>query len=610
MAEDKATDWVRLIADHAKTLELILDGLVAEWRFAYSVHFDSGHELPIAGNQVDFCHAVRQCAEGNGRCKTDEAQAAQQAVLEKRPRVFYCHAGLLNIAVPLFVDGQNVATLICGKRRTDNPEQERKSQQSTLQIEDRLKLPAGQLFAARQQIPVVSEALLPHIVERLEKGALVIGGVLRDLKELDAKTAEMDVHVREVAATASAAGHLNQIVPLEIFWKRVNKSLRDICKAIGAELGLIMVSSKGDSDQFVIRSASTPKRSDMVGSAYRTTDCELLHKVVVAGAVLAPDLSAFIEDRLVLNISADLPGLSSAVLIHFDLSTSERAILALFGQHRPGARSSLPFEQEMSLLKLFTPQFANAYQNCTLVSEIERVERERRRFLQDVTHQLVGPLMGIMAHAENLQQGFVAAERIQNVYTDLLEQSRSTALRAKDFARFSMMLEEDAGGPMGASNLVRARITDVLIACARDVQGLGRSRRIQVHVDTTSVDALPELILDSALFRQAITNLLDNAVKYSDPGTQVAISAAVDTRNAYLYFTNYGIPITPADQPRLFERYFRTDEARKRVPHGTGIGLVIAQKIIQQHGGEVSVKPSELDGLRYRTTFSIRLPKA
>jgi two-component system, OmpR family, sensor histidine kinase SenX3 len=151
-------------------------------------------------------------------------------------------------------------------------------------------------------------------------------------------------------------------------------------------------------------------------------------------------------------------------------------------------------------------------------------------------------------------------------------------------------------------------ITGILIAAARNFQGVAKTKNIRIHVDEPSTDTLPELDVDYQLFIQAVSNLIDNGVKYSKPGTQVTIRAERQGNQALLHFENFGIRITQRNIERVFNRFFRTNDAKRRVPSGTGIGLGVARNIIQSHGGKLYVQPSVKTSQGYKTTFTIKLP--
>ena len=111
--------------------------------------------------------------------------------------------------------------------------------------------------------------------------------------------------------------------------------------------------------------------------------------------------------------------------------------------------------------------------------------------------------------------------------------------------------------------------------------------------------------VDPVLLEQAVVNLLDNAVKYSEPEREVVITASSDGREIRIDVADHGIGIERKHLPRIFERFYRVDKARSRAVGGTGLGLSIVKHIAQAHGGHVSVESTVGEGSR----FTIHLPR-
>ena len=125
---------------------------------------------------------------------------------------------------------------------------------------------------------------------------------------------------------------------------------------------------------------------------------------------------------------------------------------------------------------------------------------------------------------------------------------------------------------------------------------------------TVEADASVEVQMNAALLEQAMVNLLDNAIKYSPPKTQVWVSADRDHGEIVLTVKEQGPGIEKVHLPRVFERFYRTDKARSRALGGTGLGLAIVKHVAQAHGGRVSVESSQDEGPQRGSTFRIHLP--
>jgi two-component system phosphate regulon sensor histidine kinase PhoR len=121
-----------------------------------------------------------------------------------------------------------------------------------------------------------------------------------------------------------------------------------------------------------------------------------------------------------------------------------------------------------------------------------------------------------------------------------------------------------------------------------------------------SYDAAAELTanLDATLLEQAFVNLIDNALKYSDDGSQVRITASRSNGEVTVAFADQGSGIPNKHLPRLFERFYRVDKARSRKLGGTGLGLAIVKHIVHTHGGHITVESSLGQG----STFTVHLP--
>jgi two-component system phosphate regulon sensor histidine kinase PhoR len=145
---------------------------------------------------------------------------------------------------------------------------------------------------------------------------------------------------------------------------------------------------------------------------------------------------------------------------------------------------------------------------------------------------------------------------------------------------------------------VREVIQAAVVAC----QTLAKERQVGVRIDAPS-SAIAEI--NPPLLEQAVTNLLDNALKYSGADSEVVIRAASSPEGVTIAVSDRGVGIEAEHLPRLFERFYRVDKARSRKVGGTGLGLAIVKHIVSAHRGRVTVESEPGQG----STFTIHLPK-
>jgi two-component system phosphate regulon sensor histidine kinase PhoR len=150
--------------------------------------------------------------------------------------------------------------------------------------------------------------------------------------------------------------------------------------------------------------------------------------------------------------------------------------------------------------------------------------------------------------------------------------------------------------------LEEGNLRGVLEAAAHTCEPKASAKKIAI-----TLDCPPELTLamNAPLLEQAIINLIDNAVEYSESGETVVVTARTETEQVVVEVTDHGCGIAEEHLPRLFERFYRVDKARSRTLGGTGLGLSIIKHIAQIHGGYPTVESTPGKG----SVFSICLPR-
>ena len=226
------------------------------------------------------------------------------------------------------------------------------------------------------------------------------------------------------------------------------------------------------------------------------------------------------------------------------------------------------------------------------LSEAERVDRMRQDFVANVSHELRTPLTSVRGYAETLLEGALDDPAHRETFVRII---RDRAVQMESLAQDLLSLaelERPGRELRGDAVDLRAIAEHVLPALApRAAAGglalvLRPGDRAPAHGDRT-------------LIEQAIGNLIDNAVKYTEHGT-VTVSAGTADGRSWIEVGDTGIGIPEQDLPRIFERFYRVDKARARARGGTGLGLSIVKHIAALHGGEVTVTSRLGEGSRFR----------
>ncbi|HEY8209016.1 MAG TPA: HAMP domain-containing sensor histidine kinase [Myxococcaceae bacterium] len=236
-----------------------------------------------------------------------------------------------------------------------------------------------------------------------------------------------------------------------------------------------------------------------------------------------------------------------------------------------------------------------------MAERINALLRAQTELLANVSHELRTPLSRIRVALDLASEapGAGSRESLAEIGTDLdeLEQLVSDILAA---AKLDLGQNRASAGPplkrqrFSASELIQ-RSADRFRA-----RHPGRSLEVQAG------EALPALDGDAALLQRAVDNLLDNARKYSEADQPVTLSATVRGGDLVVEVQDRGIGIDPEDLPRLFTPFFRTDRSRSRASGGVGLGLAMARRIVEAHGGTVSAESQASAG----TTLRVTIPAA
>ncbi len=234
-------------------------------------------------------------------------------------------------------------------------------------------------------------------------------------------------------------------------------------------------------------------------------------------------------------------------------------------------------------------------------TELHRLEQVRREFVANVSHELRTPLASIRALVETLEVGaidepdlaydflgriVIEVDRLAALVDELLDLARLES------GRVSLRLE-----PLAPADLL-----------TRGAQRLlPQVDRARLTLDIDFSPDLPDVLADRSRIEQVLLNLVHNAIKFTPPGGVISVRAEVQGEVLLVEVRDTGVGIEPDELPRLFERFYKTDKARRS--EGTGLGLAIAKHIVMIHGGTIAARSAVNQGATFLFTLPIAATK-
>ncbi len=240
-----------------------------------------------------------------------------------------------------------------------------------------------------------------------------------------------------------------------------------------------------------------------------------------------------------------------------------------------------------------------AQELAELNARLKNLEKERSQFTRLVTHELRAPVAAIQSYLRLILDGYVPPEKQR----EIIEKSERRALEQLalisdllDLARLQERRDEGKIELVDVTSVLQG-VTDLMHARAEEKDLLFS---VQVEAGAPPVRANPEHI------KQLWTNLISNAIKYTEPGGIVVVSLAQNPKYVVGVVRDTGIGMTPEQLAHLFEEFYRTEEAKAMERQGTGLGLSIVKRIVETYGGRIWAESEKGKGSK----FSFALPKA
>lgn len=231
-------------------------------------------------------------------------------------------------------------------------------------------------------------------------------------------------------------------------------------------------------------------------------------------------------------------------------------------------------------------------------TEAKRLEETRRDFVANISHELKTPIGAISLLSEALADASDDPKMVKKFSGDLIKESKRLASLVQEIIQLSRLQSTDV-----IKNAQVIELSQVIQEAIERNSVLAEKRKIRISADAPQGI---RVLGDQEMLTVAVKNLIENAITYSDEGKQVGIGLRQKHGVAAIAVTDNGIGMTPDQQERVFERFYRADASRSRQTGGTGLGLAIVKHVASSHLGDVQVFSRPTVG----STFTLRLPVA
>jgi signal transduction histidine kinase len=231
-----------------------------------------------------------------------------------------------------------------------------------------------------------------------------------------------------------------------------------------------------------------------------------------------------------------------------------------------------------------------------MLARLEGAVESQKYFIQDASHELRTPIATALTNIEVLEMNSQATVKDYQELSQILKLSLE---RLNNISNSLLLLSSDNNAIVVQLKIDLSVVIDEIVK-----ESTSEAKRQGVSIIWNSQAFHPVVLGDEYRIKQAIFNLIDNAIKYNRPGGSVEITIQTHEQSIVIKITDTGIGIGPEDLPQIFDRFYRIDKSRSRQRGGSGLGLAIVKKIIEEHAGKISVESILGKG----STFGVILP--
>jgi signal transduction histidine kinase len=233
-----------------------------------------------------------------------------------------------------------------------------------------------------------------------------------------------------------------------------------------------------------------------------------------------------------------------------------------------------------------------------LNTKLQEMQKARSQFIRLVTHELRAPVAAIQSYLKLILNGYVPPEREREIIQKTEQRALDQLALISDLLELARLDEPEDKTKVVPVDLAKVLLEVYDMVCAQ-VESKGNSLKIDVTSGLPLMEVAPEHM------KELLTNLISNAIKYTMPGGTAVVSLTQNDEGIVGIVQDSGIGISADALPRIFDQFYRADNAKTVEAHGTGLGLAIVKRILETYGGSISVESEVGKG----STFTFFLPR-
>jgi len=585
----------------------------------------------------------------------------------RKPIAYMCYTGMIGFAVPVYVSGKVVAILSteCRKPKEGaiwpmglikqdccqlpininnskseirasnwqdgfDPSVERidiwnESKRRIRECEETLGIKSNELLnSITERVKknaldeVTPDNIEKLIIERLEQASEYLSDLLNQNYRLEKESIIGWIRAEMASALSTVDG----------FWEKIRWCLENLARLIGMDYILLISYDKTVLPSLQLQCyCGLPEESVTAMQYDYSTDQldDFIDKIKSSEKIQEIDLQKY-RELPILSILYGLysKGINYPVLTVASNKFDDRLIFMTLGKRNPVSRRRVMIENDSNknivpMAHLESWLMADDQQHLVTIArelaiivhvffsikKMQETKEEQTNLIESVAHDLKTPINNIMLAVDNLRNARMSPERASRTITGVVTQLERLNL----FAQKAWMLEQIRQNELTYNDEESIDIYKILSECRDMMSDLAADKSIEIRIDP-DIEKWRGTHLDAEKFAIIAMNLIQNGIKYSFPQTYIDISGWKDIVNSgvVLTFANEGIQINDAEKDRIFERHYRSKEAVKTDPTGSGVGLVLVKEFVDHYKGRIDVRSTEIKFGKYLNVFSLYLP--